>query len=125
MARIAGVDLPRDKAIEYALPDIFGLGLSGGRKVLEQAGIEPTTKVSNLTEAEVSKLREIIERDWRVEGDLRRSIQMNIRRLQEIQCYRGLRHRRGLPVSGLRPHPPARTRKGPRRTVGAKKKAKK
>lgn len=125
MARIAGVDLPRDKAIEYALPDIFGLGLSGGRKVLEQAGIEPTTKVSNLTEAEVSKLREIIERDWRVEGDLRRSIQMNIRRLQEIQCYRGLRHRRGLPVRGQRTSTNARTRKGPRRTVGAKKKAKK
>jgi len=125
VARIAGVDLPRDKAIEYALPDIFGLGLSGGRKVLEQAGIEPTTKVSNLTEAEVTKLREIIERDWRVEGDLRRSIQMNIRRLQEIQCYRGLRHRRGLPVRGQRTSTNARTRKGPRRTVGAKKKAKK
>ncbi|MGC4046753.1 MAG: 30S ribosomal protein S13 [Armatimonas sp.] len=125
MARIAGVDLPRDKAIEYALPDIFGLGLSGGRKVLEQAGIDPTTKVANLTEAEVSKLREIIERDWRVEGDLRRSIQMNIRRLQEIQCYRGLRHRRGLPVRGQRTSTNARTRKGPRRTVGAKKKAKK
>jgi small subunit ribosomal protein S13 len=125
VARIAGVDLPRDKAIEYALPDIFGLGLSGGRKVLEQAGIEPTTKVSNLTEAEVTKLREIIERDWRVEGDLRRTIQMNIRRLQEIQCYRGLRHRRGLPVRGQRTSTNARTRKGPRRTVGAKKKAKK
>ena len=125
MARIAGVDLPRDKAIEYALPDIFGLGLSGGRKVLEEAGIEPTTKVSNLTEAEVTKLREIIERDWRVEGDLRRTIQMNIRRLQEIQCYRGLRHRRGLPVRGQRTSTNARTRKGPRRTVGAKKKAKK
>jgi small subunit ribosomal protein S13 len=119
------VDLPRDKAVEYALPDIYGLGLSGGRKVLEQAGIEPRTKVSQLTEAEVAKLREIIERDWSVEGDLRRSIQMNIRRLQEIQCYRGLRHRRGLPVRGQRTSTNARTRKGPRRTVGAKKKAKK
>jgi small subunit ribosomal protein S13 len=125
VARIASVDLPRDKAIEYALPDIYGLGLSGGRKVLAEAGIDPTTKVSNLTEAEVTKLREIIEQNWRVEGDLRRQVQMNIRRLQEIQCYRGIRHRRGLPVRGQRTSTNARTRKGPRRTVGAKKKAKK
>jgi small subunit ribosomal protein S13 len=124
VARIAGVDLPRDKAVEYALPDIYGLGLSGGRKVLGQAGIDPRTKVANLTEAEVSRLREIIEREWSVEGDLRRSIQMNIRRLQEIQCYRGTRHRRGLPVRGQRTSTNARTRKGPARAVGAKKKKK-
>ncbi len=124
MARIAGVDLPRDKAVEYALPDIFGIGLSGGRTILAQAGIDPRTKVSDLTEAEVTRLRDIIEKEWRVEGDLRRQIQMNIRRLQEIQCYRGLRHRRSLPVRGQRTSTNARTRKGPKRTVGAKKKKK-
>jgi small subunit ribosomal protein S13 len=125
VARIAGVDLPRDKAIEYALPDIFGVGLSGGRAILQQTGIDPRTKVTDLTEAEVQKLRDVIEKEWRVEGDLKRQIQMNIRRLQEIQCYRGIRHRRGLPVRGQRTSTNARTRKGPRRTVGAKKKAKK
>jgi small subunit ribosomal protein S13 len=124
MARIAGVDLPRDKSVEYALPDIYGIGLASGRKVLEQAGVDPRTKVRELTEAEVAKLREIIEREWRVEGDLRRQVQMNIRRLQEIQCYRGIRHRRGLPVRGQRTSTNARTRKGPKRTVGAKKKKK-
>jgi small subunit ribosomal protein S13 len=123
VARIAGVDLPRDKSIEYALPDIYGIGLSSGRKILEQAGIDPRTRVNDLTEAEISKLREIIEREWRVEGDLRRQIQMNIRRLQEIQSYRGIRHRRGLPVRGQRTSTNARTRKGPKRTVGARKKA--
>jgi small subunit ribosomal protein S13 len=125
VARIAGVDLPRDKSIEYALPDIYGIGLSSGRKILEQAGIDPRTRVNDLTEAEISKLREIIEREWRVEGDLRRQVQMNIRRLQEIQSYRGIRHRRGLPVRGQRTSTNARTRKGPKRTVGARKKAKK
>lgn len=125
MARIAGVDLPRDKAIEYALPLIYGIGLSSGRQILAQAGIDPRTKVRDMTEAETAKLREIIEREWRVEGDLRRQTMMNIRRLQEIQCYRGIRHRRGLPVRGQRTSTNARTRKGPRRTVGAKKKAKK
>ena len=125
MARIAGVDLPRDKAIEYALPIIYGIGLSSGRQILAQAGIDPRTKVRDMTEAETAKLREIIEREWRVEGDLRRQTMMNIRRLQEIQCYRGIRHRRGLPVRGQRTSTNARTRKGPRRTVGAKKKAKK
>jgi len=124
VARIAGVDLPRDKSIEYALPEIYGLGLSSGRTILAQAGIDPRTRVSNLTEAETSKLREIIEREWRVEGDLRRQITMNIRRLQEIQCYRGIRHRRSLPVRGQRTSTNARTRKGPKRTVGAKKKKK-
>jgi small subunit ribosomal protein S13 len=124
MARIAGVDLPRDKSVEYALPDIFGIGLSSGRKILEQTGVDPRTRVGDLTEAEVSKLREVIEREHRVEGDLRRTIGLNIRRLQEIQSYRGIRHRRGLPVRGQRTSTNARTRKGPKRTVGAKKKKK-
>ena len=124
MARIAGVDLPRDKRIEYALPDIYGVGLSGARKILEQTGVDPRTRVADLTEGEVARLREVIERDWRVEGDLRRQIALNIRRLQEIQSYRGIRHRRGLPVHGQRTSTNARTRKGPKRTVGAKKKKK-
>lgn len=124
MARIAGVDLRRDKTIEYALPDIYGIGLSSGRKILAQAGVDPRTRVADMTEAETSRLRDIIEREWRVEGDLRRTIAMNIRRLQEIQSYRGLRHRRGLPVRGQRTSTNARTRKGPKRTVGAKKKKK-
>jgi len=124
VARIAGVDLPRDKSVEYALPEIYGIGLASGRQILAQAGIEPATKVRDLTEAESARLREIIEREWRVEGDLRRTIAMNIRRLQEIQSYRGIRHRRGLPVRGQRTSTNARTRKGPKRTVGAKKKKK-
>jgi len=124
VARIAGVDLPRDKAVEYALPIIFGIGLTSGRQILAQAGIDPRTRVRDLTETEIARLRDIIEREWRVEGDLRRQIAMNIRRLQEIQCYRGIRHRRGLPVRGQRTSTNARTRKGPRRTVGAKKKTK-
>lgn len=124
MARIAGVDLPRDKRVEYALPDIFGVGLSGGRKILQQTSVDPRTRVADLTEAEISRLREVIEREWRVEGDLRRQIQLNIRRLQEIQSYRGIRHRRGLPVRGQRTSTNARIRKGPKRTVGAKKKKK-
>ena len=124
MARIAGVDLPRDKAVEYALPIIYGVGLSNGRTILAQANVDPRTRVSDLTEAEVARLRDIIEREYRVEGELRRQILMNIRRLQEIQCYRGIRHRRGLPVRGQRTSTNARTRKGPKRTVGAKKKKK-
>jgi small subunit ribosomal protein S13 len=125
VARIAGVDLPRDKSIEYALPEIFGIGLASGRQILGQANVDPRTKVRDLTESEIQHLRDIIEREWRVEGDLKRTIAMNIRRLQEIQCYRGIRHRRGLPVRGQRTSTNARTRKGPKRTVGAKKKAKK
>ena len=124
MARIAGVDLPRDKSVEYALPDIFGIGLSSGRTILAQTGVDPRTRVADLTEAEIAKLRDVIEREHRVEGDLRRTIGLNIRRLQEIQCYRGIRHRRGLPVHGQRTSTNARTRKGPKRTVGAKKKKK-
>jgi small subunit ribosomal protein S13 len=125
LARIAGVDLPRDKRIEYALPYIYGIGLSSARAIVARAGIDPNTRVRDLSEAESSKLREIIERDYRVEGDLRREISMNIRRLVEINCYRGLRHRRGLPVRGQRTKTNARVRKGPKRTIAGKKKAKK
>ena len=125
MARIAGVDLPREKRIEYALPYIYGIGLSSARAIVARAGVDPKTRVRDLTEAESSRLREIIERDYRVEGDLRRETSMNIRRLVEIGCYRGLRHRRGLPVRGQRTKTNARVRKGPKRTIAGKKKAKK
>ncbi len=125
MARIAGVDLPRDKRIEYALPYIYGIGLSSAKRIVAQAGISPETRVRDLTEAETSRLREILERDYRVEGDLRREVSLNIRRLVEIGCYRGLRHRRGLPVRGQRTKTNARIRKGPKRTIAGKKKAKK
>ncbi len=124
MARIAGVALPRDRSVEYALPVIFGIGLSNGRTILSQANVEARTRVNDLTEAEIARLRDIIEREYRVEGDLKRQIQMNIRRLQEIGSYRGRRHRAGLPVRGQRTSTNARTRKGPKRTVGAKKKKK-
>lgn len=124
MARIAGVDLPRDKKVEYALPYIYGIGLSSARKILAQCGIDPATRVRQLTEGEISRLREVIDREYRVEGELRREVQQNIRRLIEIGCYRGLRHRRGLPVRGQRTRTNARTRKGPRRTVGTKRKKK-
>jgi len=124
VARIAGVDLPRDRTVEYSLPAIFGIGLSNGRTILSQAGVDPHTRVNDLTETEVARLRDIIEREYRVEGDLKRQIQLNIRRLQEIGSYRGRRHRAGLPVRGQRTSTNARTRKGPKRTVGAKKKKK-
>ena len=122
MARIAGVDLPRDKRIEIAVTHIYGLGASSSKKILAAAGIDPNTRVRDLTESEVGKLREVIEREFRVEGDLRRQVAMNIRRLIEIGSYRGLRHRRGLPVRGQRTSTNARTRKGPRRTVGIRRK---
>jgi small subunit ribosomal protein S13 len=125
LARIAGVDLPRDKRIEYALCYIYGIGLPSAQKIVQQAGIDPATRVKDLTEAESSRVREIIEREYRVEGDLRREYAMSIRRLMEIGCYRGLRHRRGLPARGQRTKTNARTRKGPKRTVAGKKKAKK
>ena len=125
MARIAGVDLPRDKRVEYALPYIYGIGLSSARKIVAAAGVDPATRVRDLTDTETSRLREIIEREYRVEGDLKREISLNIRRLQEIGCYRGLRHRRGLPVRGQRTKTNARVRKGPKRTIAGKKKAKK
>ena len=123
MARIAGVDLPRDKRIEYALPYIYGVGLSRSQQVLAEAGVNPDTRVKDLAETEVARLREIVEKTFKVEGDLRREVQLNIKRLMDIGCYRGLRHRRGLPVRGQSSKTNARTRKGPRRTVAGKKKA--
>lgn len=122
MARIAGVDLPRDKRVEIALTYIYGIGKPSSQKILAKAGINPDTRVKDLTEEEVSKLREIIDREYTVEGDLRREVSMNIKRLMDLGCYRGLRHRRGLPVRGQRTKTNARTRKGPRRTVAGKKK---
>ncbi|MEW8976847.1 MAG: 30S ribosomal protein S13 [Symbiobacterium sp.] len=123
MARIAGVDLPRDKRIEAALPYIYGIGWSLSREILQKTGIDPNIRVRDLTEEQVAKLREVIDHEYKVEGDLQREVQMNIKRLIEIGCYRGLRHRRGLPVRGQRTKTNARTRKGPRRTVAGKKKA--
>ena len=125
MARIAGVDLPRDKRVEYALLSIFGIGLTSSRDILAKNGVSVDTRVRDLTEAEVNSLRETIEREFRVEGDLKRQIQINIRRLSEIGCYRGIRHRRGLPVRGQKTKSNARTRRGPRRAVAGKKKIKK
>ncbi|MEF2969028.1 30S ribosomal protein S13 [Paenibacillus sp. M1] len=122
MARIAGVDLPRDKRVEIALTYIFGIGKTTSQKILATTGINPDTRVRDLTEDEVSKLRETIDKMVKVEGDLRREISLNIKRLIEIGCYRGVRHRRGLPVRGQRTKTNARTRKGPRRTVANKKK---
>ena len=125
MARIAGIDLPRDKAVLYALPLLYGIGKHNAHEVIEKAGIDPRKKIRDLTESEVSHLREVIDRDYQVEGDLRREVQSNIRRLQDIGCYRGLRHRRGLPVRGQNTRHNARTRKGKPKTVAGKKKAKK
>lgn len=125
MARIAGVDLPRDKRVEFALLSIFGIGLTSSRDILSKNNVNPDTRVRDLTESEVAKLRDTIEREYRVEGDLKRQIQMNIRRLSEIGCYRGIRHRKGLPVRGQKTKSNARTRRGPRRAVAGKKKAKK
>ncbi|GGO08781.1 MULTISPECIES: 30S ribosomal protein S13 [Saccharibacillus] len=122
MARIAGVDLPRDKRVEIALTYIFGIGKTTSQKLLSQTGISPDTRVRDLTEDEVSKLRETIDANVKVEGDLRREVSLNIKRLIEIGSYRGIRHRRGLPVRGQRTKTNARTRKGPRRTVANKKK---
>lgn len=122
MARIAGVDLPRDKRVEIALTYIFGIGRTTSQKILETTGVNPQTRVRDLTEDEVSKLREAIDKTVKVEGDLRREISLNIKRLIEIGSYRGIRHRRSLPVRGQRTKTNARTRKGPRRTVANKKK---
>ena len=122
MARIAGIDLPRDKRIEIGLTYIYGIGRARAQKILEQAGVNPDTRVKDLTEAEISRLREVIDKQYKVEGDLRREVSMNIKRLIDIGCYRGLRHRRGLPVRGQTTKNNARTRKGPRRTVGVKRK---
>lgn len=123
MARIAGVDLPRDKKVEYALPYIYGIGLMSARLICERAGVDPSRKMRDLSDQDVAHLREIIERDYQVEGDLKREVQGNVRRLMEIGCYRGLRHRRGLPVRGQNTRHNARTRKGKPKTVAGKKKA--
>jgi len=122
MARIAGVDLPRDKRVEIGLTYIFGIGKATAQQILASTGISSETRIRDLTEDEVSKLREYIDRNVKVEGDLRREVSLNIKRLIEIGCYRGVRHRRGLPVRGQRTKTNARTRKGPRRTVANKKK---
>ncbi len=122
MARIAGVDLPREKRLEIALTYIYGIGRTTSTRILEQAGVSPDTRVRDMTEDEIGRLREIVERSHRVEGDLRRTVQGHLQRLIEIGCYRGLRHRRGLPVRGQRTRTNARTRKGPRRTVGIRRK---
>lgn len=120
MARISGVDLPRDKRILVALTYIYGVGPTSAKKILETAGIDETTRVNALSDADATHLREIIERDYRVEGDLRREVNGNIKRLVEVGSYRGVRHRRGLPVRGQRTKTNSRTRKGPRKTVGVK-----
>jgi small subunit ribosomal protein S13 len=122
LARIAGVDLPREKRIEYALCYIYGLGLSSAKAIVAEAGVDPATRVRDLTESEISDLRKVIESSYRVEGDLRRELTMSIRRLMEIGSYRGLRHRRGLPVRGQRTKTNARMRKGPKKTVGVRRK---
>jgi len=123
MARIAGVDLPRDKRLEIALTYIYGIGLPTSQTVIASSGIDAATRVRDLTEEEIARLREVIERDYTVEGDLRRVVSASIKRLMEIGCYRGLRHRRGLPLRGQRTRTNARTRKGPKRTIAGKKKA--
>jgi small subunit ribosomal protein S13 len=122
LARIAGIDLPRNKRAEIALTYIFGIGRSTAQKILNESGVDLNTKTDNLTEAEIAKIREYIDRSIKVEGDLRRDISMNIKRLMDLGCYRGLRHRKGLPVRGQRTKTNARTRKGPARTVAGKKK---
>jgi len=123
MARIAGVDIPREKRVEISLTYIYGIGLTTSRKILERTRINPDTRVKNLSEEEVNRLREVIDREHKVEGDLRREVDLNIKRLIEIGCYRGMRHRRNLPVRGQRTRTNARTRRGPKRTVAGKKKA--
>ena len=122
MARIAGVDLPNDKRVEIALTYIYGIGRTSASKIIADTGINPDTRVKDLTEAEVAKIRDSIENDYKVEGDLKREVQSNIKRLTDIGCYRGRRHRLGLPVRGQRTKTNARTRKGPKRTVAGKKK---
>ena len=122
MARLVGVDLPRDKRIEVGLTYIYGIGLTTSKKILAETGINPDTRTNDLTEEDLVKLRDYIQNNIKVEGDLRRKVSQNIKRLMEIGCYRGLRHRKGLPVRGQRTHTNARTRKGPRKQIGGKKK---
>ena len=123
MARISGVDLPREKRVEYGLTYIYGIGLKTSQKMLAEVGINPDTRVKDLSETDISKLRDYIEHNLKVEGDLRREVALNIKRLMEIGCYRGLRHRKGLPVRGQNTKQNARTRKGPKKQVAGKKKA--
>lgn len=120
MARIAGIDIPRNKQVEVSLTYIYGIGRSRSQEILEKANVDPMKRVRDLTDSEVGRLREIIDNDYNVEGDLRREVAMNIKRLTEIGCYRGLRHRRGLPVRGQRTRTNARTRKGPKKTVAGR-----
>ena len=122
MARIAGIDLPREKRIEIGLTYIYGIGRTSAKKILEMAQIDPDIRVKDLTEDQVSALREVIDKHFTIEGDLRREVALNIKRLTEIGCYRGVRHRRGLPVHGQRTKTNARTRKGPKKTIANKKK---
>lgn len=122
MARISGVDLPRDKRIEIGLTYIYGIGLPRAHKILEATGVNPDTRVKDLSEAEVNKLRDYIDKNFKVEGDLRRDVSLSIKRLMEIGCYRGIRHRKGLPVRGQKTKTNARTRKGPKKTVGVRRK---
>ena len=122
MARIAGVDLPREKRVDIGLTYIYGIGLPTSRAILEKAGVNPDTRVKDLSEEEVGAIRKIIDSEYVVEGDLRREVSLNIKRLMEIGCYRGIRHRRGLPVRGQNTKNNSRTRKGPKKTVGRKKK---
>ncbi len=117
MARIAGVDLPRRKHVLYALPYLYGIGATTAREIVVKANISPTKRVDELTDTELKAIREILDADYKVEGDLRREVQMNIKRLMDLGCYRGLRHRKGLPVRGQRTHTNARTRKGPRKRI--------
>lgn len=122
MARIAGVDLPREKRVEIGLTYVFGIGRQSSNRILKEANVNPDTRVRDLTDDEVSRIREVIDKSQKVEGDLRREIALNIKRLMEIGCYRGIRHRKGLPVRGQKTKTNARTRKGPRKTVANKKK---
>ncbi len=122
MARIAGVDLPREKRVEIGLTYVYGIGRPSANRILKEAGVNPDTRIRDLTDDEVAKIREVIDKSQKVEGDLRREIALNIKRLIEIGCYRGIRHRKGLPVRGQKTKTNARTRKGPRKTVANKKK---
>lgn len=122
MARIAGIDLPKNKRIEVALTYIYGVGRSTAQRILSQAGVDFSTRSDDLTESEIAQIRKVLDADYKVEGDLRREISMNIKRMMDLGCYRGLRHRRGLPVRGQKTKTNARTRKGPRKTVAGKKK---
>jgi small subunit ribosomal protein S13 len=122
MARISGIDLPRDKKVEIGLTYIFGIGRASALEIIEKAGIDPAQRIRDLTDADVNKLRQVIEKEYRVEGALRTEVAMNIKRLMDIGSYRGIRHRRGLPVRGQRTHTNARTKKGPRRAIAGKKK---